>query len=210
MRKAYTGFANPQDAADDVDSLRFLVRQMMNGMATATLVEVVSADASTKTVNVKPMVKQIDGAGNTIDHGTIHNIPYFTIRGGAAAIKLTPRAGDIGMVAFCHSDISGVKETGTASAPSTRRRFDWSDGLYFGGFLSRSTPTTFIEVDPDTGVTITSPAGITINGDVQHSGNWTTTGTITGETDVVGNGTSLHSHKHGGVQTGSSQTGSPV
>ena len=49
-----------------------------------------------------------------------------------------------------------------------------------------------------------SPSGIAINGNV------TVTGTITATGDITGNGTSLHTHKHGGVQTGGGTTGSPI
>lgn len=48
------------------------------------------------------------------------------------------------------------------------------------------------------------------SGSAQFAGNITTPGTVTATTDVVGGGTSLHTHKHGGVQTGGGQTGVPV
>jgi phage baseplate assembly protein V len=53
-------------------------------------------------------------------------------------------------------------------------------------------------------VTLTSPGGITI------TGNITLTGTLTASVDVIADGISLHNHKHGGVTTGSGQTGVPV
>ena len=55
-----------------------------------------------------------------------------------------------------------------------------------------------------TGIVITTTLGVTINGDVH------VTGTLTADTDVVGGGKSLKTHKHGGVTTGSGQTGTPV
>ena len=51
---------------------------------------------------------------------------------------------------------------------------------------------------------IDAPGGVTINGDV------TVNGTVTASIDVLGGGKSLKSHKHGGVQAGSAQTGAPV
>lgn len=54
------------------------------------------------------------------------------------------------------------------------------------------------------GITITAPGGVAIDGDV------TVTGTLTASEDVIGGGTSLKSHKHGGVQAGGAQTGSPA
>jgi phage baseplate assembly protein V len=58
---------------------------------------------------------------------------------------------------------------------------------------------------PDGATTaLTSSGGITI------IGNITLTGTLTASVDVVANGISLHNHKHGGVTTGSGQTGVPI
>ncbi|MFC4593750.1 phage baseplate assembly protein V [Sphingobium tyrosinilyticum] len=52
--------------------------------------------------------------------------------------------------------------------------------------------------------TIDAPGGVTINGDV------TINGSVTASDDVTGGGISLMSHKHGGVQAGSAQTGAPA
>lgn len=61
------------------------------------------------------------------------------------------------------------------------------------------------------GAVVTLKSGqITSSGAWTHTGNFTASGTITGQTDVVANGTSGHTHKHSGVQTGSGQTGTPV
>lgn len=208
MTENLTGFGGLGVALDDFTTIRFIAQQVMNGMATATLVEIMRVDG--QTVDVRPLVNQIDGKNTGIPHETIHGLPWLALQSGAAVIRAVPKVGDKGMAAFCHSDTSTVKATKGCATPPTRRRYSWSDGVYLGGLpLLNEAPTTFIDVS-DEGVTITSPAGITLNGDVQHTGNWTTTGTITGETDVVGNGTSLHGHKHGSVQTGSSQTSSPV
>lgn len=209
--QTYTGFANAEDAADEVDSLRFMMRQMLNSMATATLVKVASVNVAAGTVDVQPMVRQIDGAGNAIDHGTIHDMPYFVHRAGTAAVVVKPLPGDIGVAVFCHSDISSVKETSMPANPSTWRRFDWADGLYIGGFIGE-TPTTLIEVDDLNGVTITVPADkhITLNGNVRHNGDWTTSGTITGETDVVAAGISGKGHQHGGITRGTGISDAPA
>lgn len=51
--------------------------------------------------------------------------------------------------------------------------------------------------------TIDAPGGLTIRGDV------TIEGTVTVSEDVVADGISLTTHKHGSVQSGSAQTGAP-
>lgn len=52
--------------------------------------------------------------------------------------------------------------------------------------------------------TITVPGGLTINGDVRLNG------TLTASEDVIADGISLKTHRHGGVQPGSGQTAGPV
>jgi hypothetical protein len=56
-------------------------------------------------------------------------------------------------------------------------------------------------------------AAIQLNGpitQVSGSGDATFAGNITTPGDVIANGTSVHTHKHGGVTTGGGQTGVPV
>ena len=72
-----------------------------------------------------------------------------------------------------------------------------------------------IELLARTKITLKAPvvqidANLIINGDIQHTGNQTSTGTITGETDVVGGGKSLKGHAHAAVMPGSGTSGGPV
>ncbi|MBU6430647.1 MAG: oxidoreductase, partial [Cyanobacteria bacterium REEB65] len=124
-----------------------------------------------------------------------------------------PKVGDIGVAVFCHNDISSAKNTKAPANPGSRRRFDWADGLYLGGFLG-PTPTQFITLDDSAGITIQSAAGkpvnITAPGGLVINGNVNVTGTISASGDITGSGTSLHTHVHGGVTTGSGNTGAPV
>lgn len=57
---------------------------------------------------------------------------------------------------------------------------------------------------------VEAPGGLTIRGPVSIEGDVTVTGAITASEDVIAEGISLKSHKHGGVQGGASQTGTPV
>lgn len=210
MSEAATGFGSIEHTQDDMSLMMFVAKQMMNGMATAAVVEVKAVDTGAKTVDVKPMVHQIDGAGTALEHGTIHAMPWFALRAGSAEVVVAPVVGDIGIAICSSSDSSGVKKTKKAGTPNTRRRFDWSDGFYFGGFLG-PTPTTFVSLDDATGVTVTVPSGkkIILNGDVQITGDVTVSKTLTATTDVVGGGKSLKGHTHGGVTTGGGTTGAP-
>lgn len=56
---------------------------------------------------------------------------------------------------------------------------------------------------------IIDPKGITIKGDVLIEGNVHVTKKLVADIDVYGNGTSLHTHTHGGVDRGGSNTNAP-
>lgn len=128
------------------------------------------------------------------------------------------------MCGFCSRDISSVKANKSASAPQSKRRFDYSDGLYFGGFLN-GTPSQYIMFSGG-GIKIFSPTGIELEapkttiksptvqiegnttqngsfsqtggGAASFSGSLTTDGQIESKVDVVGGGKSLVNHTNGG------------
>lgn len=102
---------------------------------------------------------------------------------------------------------------------------DIAGGLVLRGVYSDSFPAPLstatarflmpdgatIDYDPAVHkLTVTLPAGsVDIVADVNITGDVNVTGTITASEDVVGDGISLKSHTHGGVQAGSAQTGNP-
>jgi phage baseplate assembly protein V len=74
-----------------------------------------------------------------------------------------------------------------------------------------------INIGGNADVTIGGEATINVTGDTNLTtptlaldGDMTCTGTITAETDVIGGGISLKTHKHGGVQTGGGLTSIPI
>ena len=122
-------------------------------------------------------------------------IPVFN----ATDTELRSRAGDIRIT---------VKPSGTIEAVNP----EGSHVLGADGSMTINAPA---------GTTINSPQ-IVLNGNVTYIGNMTgqagnggtgnasTPGTITAETDVIGGGKSLKTHVHSGVQPGGGNTGQPV
>lgn len=164
------GYAGPQGlftGGASYNALDFMIRQIIAGKAHAQLVLVLActaqgADVPAGFVNVQPMVNQIDGFGNQVNHGTIYHLPYFRLQAGANAVILDPQPGDIGIAVMCDRDISKVKATNAVAGPGSFRQHDWADGCYFGGFLGTVTPTQFVQFQAS-GITITSPTQVTIN-----------------------------------------------
>lgn len=193
---------------DEVTRLQFVVGQMIAEMQTVALVEVVGVSnngglSPVGTVDVRPLVHQMAGNRTAVPHGVIYKIPYMRLQGGANAIIIDPQVGDIGMCGFCSRDSSTVVATRKAALPASLRKYNWSDGLYIGGFLN-GTPTQYIRFYDD-GIDIVSPTKVRI-----ISPNVEMTGDLTAASVTTTSGISLDEHTHGGVQTGSGNTGQPL
>jgi phage baseplate assembly protein gpV len=202
------------DNASDVGRLQFVIRAALSGLRTAmpVRVEAVTNDGGLSpigTVDVQPLVSSVDGDEGTWEMPLISNVPYMRIQGGTNGIIIDPVVGDIGIATTCDRDISTVKNTSDISAPGSVRKHDMSDIVYLMTIIG-AEPTQYVQFNTE-GITINSPNAITINApEINSNGTWNHTGTITASGDVEGSGTSLHTHIHGGVQTGGGQTGTPI
>lgn len=176
------GQLGPNDSATEHTSLVFVISQMLARFRTVALVKVQSCSnvgllAPWGTVSATPIIKMMDGVGNTQNHGIIYNLPYIRIQGGADAIIMDPKIGDIGLALICDRDISSAKANqGSPTAmdfynPSTARIANLADGVYLGGCLN-GIPTRFIQFDAlgninliaPGAVNIVAPGGLTVNG----------------------------------------------
>lgn len=161
----FRGTADATSGGSDYNATRFMILQALGDISTVKLVEVVAVTnagglSPVGFVDVKPLVNQLDGYDNAVDHGIVHNIPYFRLQGGTNAVILDPQEGDIGMCGFCDRDISSVKSSRAQANPGSKRRFDMADGLYVGGFLN-GEPQQYVQFS-SAGVAIVSPTKITL------------------------------------------------
>ena len=192
--RGYRGLEGAFAGLNHFNEISFLIQSLINKMATVELVRVEGVTGGR--VNIRPLVSQVDGDGKGTDHGIIYNVPFFRLQGGNGAMKLDPVVGDIGAALFCGHDSSVVKTTKAPGLPGSRRRFDWADALYLGGYLN-GDPVRYVEMtaggttihDPTT-VTIESPT-TTTTGDLSIGGNLSVTGNaaVGGNLSVSGNST---------------------
>lgn len=213
----WAGYQVPRDRESDFDGMHFLVSQIINKLATTALVRVVAVTnagqvAPVGTVDVVPMVHQVDGLGAPTPHGTIHNVPYFRLQGGADAFILDPHVGDVGIAVFCSRDISSVKRSKKPGNPGSKRKYDWADALYVGGLLN-GVPTQYVRFSTE-GISVVSLGKVTVSAastvdvtvpQMNVTGNLTVTGTLNNNGHAVGS-----THLHTGVQGGSGTSGPPV
>lgn len=144
-----------------------------------------------------------------------------------AGLTLGNIVGSECLVHFNDTDIDNWLQTGEAYAPNSLRQHDFNDGfvelrpydhlsaekitydndalvLYNGASKVRILNNGNIEITNGTAKIEMSGGNVSITGDLSVSG------TITAGTDVETNGISLKGHKHSGVTTGGSNTGTPV
>ena len=154
------------DNATDVGRMQFIIRAALSGLRTAIPVKVMSVTNSggispIGRVSVQPLVSLVDGSGTVWPHGTIYNVPYMRVQGGANAVIIDPQVGDIGIATVCDRDISGVKASGGISAPGSTRKNDMSDMVYLMTIIG-AAPTQYVQFNAS-GITINSPTEVTIN-----------------------------------------------
>lgn len=218
-------FQRPGSASNDFTTMVFVFNQLLRGKATATLVRVEACSnsgglAPVGTVDVTPLVNQVDGAGQPIPHSTVYGLLYQRAQGGDCAVILDPKPGDLGVAVFASRDISAVKASKGQANPGSSRVMDYADGIYLGGVLN-GIPTSYVQFQADGSIAIHSPikvvvtapevdltAGTVVNiqaptinlkgavhqtdGAVALDDNVTVTGTVTTTGDVsVGGGLSV-------------------
>lgn len=215
-----TGQTNPGTLGTEYNTLVFVIQQLLQKVQTNTLVKVISCTnegglSPVGRVVVQPLVFQMTGSLQSVPHGQISDIPYLRIQGGTDAVIIDPKPGDIGLAAFCSRDIANIKAdpqsavAAGGATPGSLGAFDWADGLYLGGFLN-GVPVQYARFSAD-GIEVVSPTKITLRAPaIELAGPVHGTSTADFDGDVTGEGTSLHTHVHTGVQPGSGDSGPPA
>ncbi len=186
-----TDLLSTQSASDwstNRSELAFLIKSMLSEVRTCLPVEVVAVtnsgtDAAIGYVDIRPLVGQLDGSGNVIDHGVIHNAPYSRLQGGSNAIILDPQVGDIGLAAFCDRDIGVVKATQKTGAPGSKRRHDMSDAVYLMTIMG-GIPSQYIQFNSG-GISIVTPGNVLVTAGGNASVTAIGSATITAASAII-------------------------
>ncbi|MCP1202238.1 MULTISPECIES: Gp138 family membrane-puncturing spike protein [Acetobacter] len=210
--KSFDTLLRARDLTSQFGALSAVVRNILNGRRTALLVQVQAVSGSGLNpvgfVDVIPMVHQQDGAGGTVPHGVIYDVPYFRLQGGHSAVIVDPTPGDIGIAIISDRDIANVKASRKSAAPGSYAQQDIADALYVGGFLN-SVPHEYIWLT-GSGVKIKTSGAMDIEaGSVKIGCDVSVSGDISASGDVKAGNISLTKHKHSGVQPGSGTTAPP-
>jgi len=197
MTNAIFGNQTRQTNASDYNAIRFMFEQLLTQKHTMTIVKVESCTGTDSPseigfVDVLPMVTQINGSGQAVQHEKLFQLPYFRLQGGTNGIVIDPKQGDIGLAIFAERDITKVVNTKQVSPPDSRRMMSMSDGVYLGGILNGEM-SQYIRFAA-TGLEIVTPlmtvlASMAINGNLSVSSGATGSFTTpTGSVVTVSNG----------------------
>lgn len=194
------GFQELNTSFNLTNALDFFTDQKLKSIFTCDVVKVINVDE--KTVDIQPLVYQVNGDNEIMKQEPIYGVPYCRQQAGMNGIILKPQIGDLGVVVYARRDISSVISSGGENVPDTRRFLSENDAIYLCSIASiMSQPTRFIEFT-ESGISITPNTKLTINGDVE------VTGTVTAQ-DCISGTISGKTHTHGGVTTGGGSTGAP-
>lgn len=150
------------------------------------------------------------GARCTVEAGDVVSgpIPWIEGRAGATRSWSPPSVGEQVLLLCPEGDLAGgVALRGIFSDASPAPGDDLRELIRFadGAVLAYDPQAHHLDVTLPAGATlaIAADGGSTIKGDI------TLIGKLTASDDVIAAGISLKSHKHGGVQAGTAQTGTP-
>lgn len=184
------GQQDPSDGVGELNPLLFVIWQQLAKVSTIKVVLVKAVDTAKKTVDVQPMVNQLDGDNQSTPHGTVLGIPYIIWQYGKNAVLADPAIDDIGVMMCSDRDISSVKATKAISNPGSDNRFAAADGIYLGGILNgaaeqwlRFTDTGMDWHDKNANTILSNADGIYLNGILfnrssQVQGNLPVTGAL--------------------------------
>lgn len=165
---------------------------------------VISYNSENNTVDLQISVQEVLMNNKFVDMPQIFDIPVLELGGNDLSIKIPLKKDDTGIVIFCDRDITLFKQEKKNTQPQTLRKHDLSDGIFIPMKFGNSGSSNIVieSSDGNTKLEVTS-SGINIKGNVTIDGNITVADV---KTDVV---SSLNTHVHGGVTTGSGTTGTP-
>jgi hypothetical protein len=160
------------DGAGHFNSMSFLVDQKISRLNSMKPVKIVAVHGgiangskNTGTVDVQPLVNQLDGQGNSVPHGIIYGLPWGRSISGGWGVISDPVVGDTGVIVVSDRDMSSlVSNSGAQSNPGSYRQYDLADSIYMGGFLQSNFAQGIIfNYDQSGGLQFTDANGNTVN-----------------------------------------------
>lgn len=225
-------FTASRDLASDAtltEAMSFFGEKLIQKINTITLAKVISANPSSKRLQITPLINGLNADNTPITPPTIYDVPYCAIRGGNAGIITEFAVGDTVVVGFCQRQIDNTKQNMNQSTPSLLRYFSLQDAVVLAHW-SNNNPSVFLKLTSGEVVLESQALPITINTtntiainannatikstNVTLQGDVTINGSLTiGQSSFSSSGTSkidgkqFLQHMHTGVASGGAISG---
>ena len=194
-------------------------------------------DAVKRTARILPalqvQVQQQDGSMVPVTLPELLDCPIQFAGGGGCTLTFPLAIGDECLVVFANRCIDNWWQSGCPGTPPQAqpqaefRMHDLSDGFCIPGVssvpkvipaistthaqLRNDLGTTMVELDPAGNVNVVATIAVAITAPaINMTGAVHVTGTVVSTGDMTANGTSVHTHIHGGVATGIADTSAPL
>lgn len=205
MQQSAAKPVRPEESVGGALEFEYIISRFLGRTYTATLVKVntvqAGATGAVGFLSATDLIQQMNGSNQGIPNVPMQKMPYFRLQGGANAVIIDPKPGDIGLAVFAQRDISELKQSKEEGAPPSLRMHDVSDGLYIGGLLN-GAPQQWIQF-LDSGINIKATAAVTIDASLlQVNCPITSTGDITdhtGSMQTMRDQYNPHAHPGGGA-----------
>ena len=183
-------------------TIPFFGEQLLKQVRTSLPGVVVEYDATTARARVQPAIDLLHVNGSSIPRPVLLDVPVIHPAGGGYLVHIPLDVGDPVLLLFSERDIAVFKRTLEVGPPPTDAIMPLTGAVAVPGFAQ----TPFTAQD---GLSLQSADGsvhVRIHeGDVLIRGNVEITGTLRANGVDVGS-----THRHGGVQSGSDQSGTPA
>jgi len=205
---------------DPEESLRMAIDGALSQLWTALPATVTAVNLTAQTVSAQPNVKGTvtakDGSQSQVSMPMLVDVPICWPKAGGFAVTLPVTIGDEILVVFASRCIDGWWQSGGEQKAAEDRMHDLSDGFAIFAPTSQSKKLANVQTD---GIEIRNEARTTyfkvtatdiyakcgtfyLDGAMNHTGNTTQTGdqtssgTITGTTNVVAGTKQMKTHTH--------------
>lgn len=210
---------DPSSRGDISGTIRLILTKFLqNNVDDMLPARVIAYDRATNRARVQPLIRVVTTLGDAVPRGEIASIPVMQLGGGGFVISFPINTGDLGWIKANDRDISLFLQSMAEANPNVGTLHSFEQGVFIPDTMMRQVVIDSEDADSvvlqslngtvrvalsDTAVTITAPE-VNVNTPLAtFSGNIYVVG------DIVSNTVSLQGHTHGGVQTGSDDTGIP-
>jgi hypothetical protein len=195
-----------------LDTLMVAIDNALANMHTATIAKVTAVGATT--INCRPVTNRLVN-GKSIALPEFIEVPPLFLQGGGSYTAHPIAVGDYCLLIFTERCFDRWYHGQDFQPPLELRMHDYSDGVAIVGLNPLAGAITIPTVIQQTGDTnqdgeYTHQGTMTRTGDLVITGNIVCTGSISATEQITAGTVSLSSHIHGGVTTGSGNTGGPT